>query len=58
LFDKGPISPEDDWTFELIPQEILGIPAETAIGKEELDLSDIQDVVLSMEYDVTPGAGD
>jgi hypothetical protein len=58
LFDKGPISPEDDWTFELIPQEILGIPAEIAIGKEELDLSDIQDVVLSMEYDVTPGAGD
>jgi hypothetical protein len=55
LFDTGEISPEDDWTFELSPEEILGLPAETAIGAEELDLSEIQDVVLSMEYDITPG---
>jgi hypothetical protein len=55
LFDKGEIAPEDDWTFELIPEEILGLPAGTAIGAEQLDLSDIQDVVLSMEYDATPG---
>ena len=55
LFGKGAISPEDDWTFELIPQEILGLPAGTTIGAEELDLSEIQDVVLSMEYDITPG---
>jgi hypothetical protein len=55
LFDKGEIAPEDDWTFELIPEEILGLPAGTAIGAEQLDLNDIQDVVLSMEYDVTPG---
>ena len=54
LFDKGAISPEDDWTFELIPEEILGLPAGTAIGAEELDLSEIQDVVLSMEYEITP----
>ena len=38
-------------------QDLLGIPTGTTIGKEERDLSDIQDVVLSMEYDVTPGAG-
>lgn len=56
LFDKGEISPEDEWTFELIPEEILGLPAGTVIGAEELDLSDIQDVVLSMEYDITPGS--
>ena len=55
LFDKGAISPEDDWTFELIPEEILGVPNGTAIGAEELELSEIQDVVLSMEYDITPG---
>jgi hypothetical protein len=55
LFDKGAISPEDDWTFELIPHEIMGLPPETAIGAEELDLSEIQDVVLSMEYETTPG---
>ena len=55
LFGKGAISPEDDWTFELIPQEILGLPAGTAVSAEELDLSEIQDVVLSMEYDMTPG---
>jgi hypothetical protein len=55
LFDPGEISPEDDWTFELIPEEILDVPAGTAIGAQELDLSEIQDVVLSMEYDVTPG---
>jgi hypothetical protein len=55
LFDRGAISPEDDWTFELIPHEILGLPAGAAVGAEELDLSDIQDVVLLMEYDVTPG---
>jgi hypothetical protein len=55
LFDKGAIAPEDDWTFELIPEEILGLPAGTAIGAEDLDLSDMQDVVLSMEYDITPG---
>jgi hypothetical protein len=54
LFGEGAISPEDDWTFELIPQEILGLPAGTAIGTEELNLSEFQDVVLSMEYDVTP----
>ena len=53
LFDKGPISPEDDWTFELIPEEVLGVPAGTSIDGEALDLSDIDDVVLSMEYDVT-----
>jgi hypothetical protein len=55
LFDKGAISPEDDWIFELIPEEILGVPAGTAIDAEELDLSEIEDVVLSMEYDITPG---
>ena len=55
LFDKGAISPEGDRTYELIPREILGLPAGIAIGAEELDLSDMQDVVLSMEYDITPG---
>jgi hypothetical protein len=55
LFDKGAISPEDDWTFELLPEEILGLPAGTAVNGEALDLSDVDDVVLSMEYDVTPG---
>jgi hypothetical protein len=57
LFDTGEISPEDTWTFELIPEEVLGLPAGTAIDAEQLDLSEIQDVVLSMEYDVTPGGG-
>lgn len=57
LFDKGAIAPEDAWTFELMPEEILGVPAGTVIGKAELDLSDIQDVVLSMEYDITPDTG-
>ena len=55
LFNSGEISPADDWSFELIPQEILGVPDGTAIGAEELDLSEIQDVVLSMEYEVTAG---
>jgi hypothetical protein len=55
LFDNGEISPEDDWTFELIPQEILGLPAGTAIDAEELELGEIQDVVLSMEYEITSG---
>jgi hypothetical protein len=55
LFDTGAISPEDDWTFELIPEEILGLPAGTALGAEELDLSDIQDAVLAMEFEITPG---
>lgn len=55
LFGKGEISPQDDWTFELIPEEILGVPAGTAIRAEELDVSEIRDVVLSMEYDITPG---
>lgn len=57
LFGTGEISPEDDWTFELIPEEILGLPAGTAIGAEQFDLSEIQDVVLSMEYDITLGGG-
>ena len=35
LFDKGAISPEDDWTFELIPEEILGVPTGSAVGGEE-----------------------
>jgi hypothetical protein len=43
LFGNGAISPEDVCTFELIPQEIVGLPAETAIGTEELDLSETQD---------------
>jgi hypothetical protein len=54
LFGDGAISPEDDWSLDLIPQEILGVPAGTAIDTEELDLSEIQDAVLSMEYDLTP----
>jgi Tc toxin complex TcA C-terminal TcB-binding domain/PKD domain len=52
LFGAGEISPADDWTFELVSEDIVGVPAET-LGSEQLDLSDIQDVVLSMEYDVT-----
>ena len=59
IFKQGgatkPAAPEDDWTFELIPEEILGLPAGTNVGTEELDLSEIQDVVFSMEYDITPG---
>ena len=57
LFDTGAISPEDDWTFELLPEEILGLPAGTAVNGQALDLSDVEDVVLSMEYEVTPGVG-
>jgi hypothetical protein len=57
LFDSGAIAPADGWTFELTPEDLLGVPAGTPIGKEELDLSDVQDVILTMEYDVTPGAG-
>ena len=55
LFGTGEISPQDDWTFEMIPEEVLGLPAGTGVEGEKLDLSEIQDVVLSMEYDVTPG---
>jgi hypothetical protein len=55
LFGSGEISPEDEWTFELIPQEVVGLPAGTDIGTEQLELSDIQDVALWMEYEVTPG---
>ena len=32
-------------------------PPETAIGAEELDLSEIQDVVLSMEYETPAISG-
>jgi hypothetical protein len=53
MFDGGEISPADDWTFELLPEDILGVPA-AAAGSEPLDVSEIQDVVLSMEYDVEP----
>jgi hypothetical protein len=53
IFGGGEISPVDDWTFELMPEDILGVPA-TAVGSEQLELRDIQDVVLSMEYEVTP----
>jgi hypothetical protein len=53
FFGGGEISPVDDWTFELMPEDILGVPA-TAAGSEQLDLGDIQDVVMSMEYDVIP----
>jgi hypothetical protein len=53
LFGAGEISPADDWTFELMAEDIVGVPAK-AMSSEQLDLSDIQDVVLSMEYDVTP----
>jgi Tc toxin complex TcA C-terminal TcB-binding domain/PKD domain len=54
FFEKGEISPQDDWYFELLPEEILGLEGGAVIGTEQLDLSGIQDVVLSMEYDVTP----
>jgi hypothetical protein len=57
MFDKGPIAPDAEWVFELSPQEILGVPVGTAIGQGALNQSDIHDVVLSMEYDVTPGGG-
>jgi hypothetical protein len=51
FFGSGEISPVDDWTFELMREDILGVPAGEAAA-EPLDLNDIQDVVLSMEYDV------
>jgi hypothetical protein len=53
VFGGGEISPVDDWTFELMPEDILGVPA-SAVESEHLELGDIEDVVLSMEYDVTP----
>ena len=31
------------------------LPSQSPIDGEELDLSEIQDLVLSMEYDVAPG---
>ena len=53
VFGGGEISPVDHWTFEVMPEDLLGVPA-TAVGSEPLDLSDVEDVVLSMEYDITP----
>ena len=38
----------------VIPEEILGLPAGSAIAAEQLELDEIHDVVLSMEYETTP----
>jgi hypothetical protein len=54
LFEDGPISPVDKWTFELSLEDNPFLRSVTQSDIEEIDLSEIADAVLSLEYETLP----
>jgi hypothetical protein len=54
LFNAGPISPVDTWTFELSLEDNPFLQSVTQSDIQEIDLSEIADTVLSLEYETVP----
>jgi len=51
LFANGPISPVDRWTLELRPEDNPFLQAVTVTDEKQIDLAEIEDAVLTLEYD-------
>jgi hypothetical protein len=52
LFDAGPILPVDTWTVELSLEDNPFLRSVTQSDVEEIDVSEIADAVLSLEYEI------
>jgi hypothetical protein len=55
LFSNGPLSPAEEWTVELPLSENPFLQSVGVTDIRQYDLAEIQDVVLALEYETTPG---
>lgn len=55
LFAEGALSPVDEWSVELPLAENAFLRSVTATDVQQYGLAEIQDVVLALEYETTPG---
>ncbi len=55
LFAEEALSPADEWTVELPLSENGFLRSVGAADTEQYDLSEIQDIILALEYETTPG---
>ena len=56
LFAEGALSPVDEWTVELPFADNAFLRSVGATDAEQYNLAEIQDVVLGLEYETTPGS--
>jgi hypothetical protein len=56
LFAEGALSPVDEWTVELPLADNACLRSVGATDAEQYGLAEIQDVVLALEYETTPGS--
>ena len=56
LFAGGALSPVDEWTVELPLADNACLRSVGAADAEQYGLAEIQDVVLALEYETTPGS--
>jgi hypothetical protein len=53
LFKKGPLSPVDAWTLQFPSEHNPCLRTVTSSDTEQIDISDIADAVLSLEYEMS-----
>jgi hypothetical protein len=56
LFVKGALSPVDEWTVELPLSDNACLRSVSGTDVEQYGLAEIEDVVLALEYQTTPGS--
>jgi hypothetical protein len=56
LFAEGSVSPVDQWTVELPLADNAFQRSVDATDAEQYDLAEVEDVVLALEYETTPGS--
>lgn len=56
LFAEETLSPVDKWTVELPLSDNAFLRSVSATDVEQYDLAEIQDIVLALEYETTPGS--
>jgi hypothetical protein len=55
FFTNGALSPADEWTVELPLSDNPFLRSVGATDVEQYDLAEIQDAILALEYETTPG---
>jgi hypothetical protein len=55
LFEEGVLSPVDEWTIDLPLSDNAFLRSVSATDVEQYGLAEIQDVILAVEYESTPG---
>ena len=56
LFAAGALSPVDEWTVELPLADNAFLRSVSATDVEQYGVAEIQDAVLALEYEITPGS--